>query len=401
MKIKIILKNNKPLALYFILTYIDKALYFILPMAVLYFTRDSEIYNEVEYICSISNIIVPFLTFISCYAFYGYKVAEDKENFTKDYLLFSNGSIIIIGFICMLMANLVALCGYESLNGIAIYLTIRTTFYIFIQYINCYYRLIDKPIKSLIYSISINLLSFVALLVEYSIDNKNMAMNAFFIPELFAMAFVIFFIVKTRKKSRKNLYNYIKFIFAALKFSWPIVLNSTIVAFVANYGKVYAYNFLTDYEMYSLSFLLRIVMVIEMAHASIVSFFSKELYIKGFTKKFIMTYSMIMIVTIIGVSGFMYLYNFIFSQQKIPLDGTFIIIISYAVLHMIGAVIEIDYGRKNKNSQIFIVSIISCIIYLFLIFCVGIKNIYTVSIYMVIYMLIYVLLLIVVRRRKT
>lgn len=397
MNVRRMLIKNKTLLLYFILTYFDKGLYFILPMAVLYFTKDSSTYNKIEYICSITNILVPFLTFISCYSFYGYKEARDKRRFTQEYLLFSNSATIAIGIGCMVVTNLMSLCGFSSMDGIAIFLSIRTTFYIFVQYINCYYRLVDKPIKSLFYSIVINFISLITI-AALSFINDGFVIQGFFLPELLTIVFSIIFIVNT-KQDNVNFLTLGAFIVSAIKFSWPIVLNSTAVAFVANYGKVYAYNFLTDYEMYCLSFLLRIVMLVEMAHASLVSFFSKDIYIKGFTKKFIITYSSIMLFTILVVSGLMYIYDYVFAEQYIPLDGTFYLIIFYALLHMIGAVIEIDYGRHNKNTYIFVISVISCAIYVLMIFVFGIRSIYTISIYMVIYMMIYVVLLSVMRRR--
>lgn len=398
MKIKDVLKSNKDLFLFFILTYIDKGLYFILPMAVLSLTKDSIIYNKVEYICSISNIIVPFASFVSCYSLFGYKEADDKNKFIDDYRFYSSIVTLMGGLICLVISNLLLFAGIKSLESITFYLTIRTMFYVFIKHINYYYRLKDTPIKSLLYSIFVNLFSLTALVICYLGHKNKFVIGCFFVPELSVIFFEIYCIIHQRKKKHSML-GFGKFILSSMKFAWPIVINSTVVAFVANYGKVYAYNFLTNFEMYELSFLLRIVMIIEMAHASLIAFFSKEVYLKGFTKKFIITYTTIIIFVVIGVTGVMYLYNLFFTDQSIPLDGTFILIITYSLLHMVGAVIEMDYGRHNKNTYIFILSTVSCCVYLFMIFVVGIKNIYTISAYMVIYMLLYVVLLASIRKK--
>lgn len=397
MNVRKMLRNNRSLFLYLFLTYLDKGLYFILPIAVLYFTKDSSIYNKVEYICSITNILVPFLSFISSYSFFGYKEAKDKRIFIQEYLLYSNSAVIAVGIACMVLANLMALCGFNSMDGIALFLSIRTTFYVFVQYINCYYRLVDKPVKSLFYSIVINITSLITIAGLFLVNGNKFATEGFFLPELLAIVFSILFIVRS-KRDKVDFSSIRVFIINATRFSWPIILNSTAVAFVANYGKIYAYNFLTDYEMYCLSFLLRIVMIIEMAHASLVSFFSKDIYLKGFTKKFLITYSSIICFTIVGVSCLMHIYNCVFAERYIPLNGSFWLVIFYALFHMIGAVLEIDYGRNNKNIYIFIISAISCSIYIFMIFVIGIRNIYTISLYMAIYMLVDVILLSIMRR---
>lgn len=49
-KIKQIICNNKELAIFMSLTYIDKFLIFLLPLFVLYVTNDTNCYNDIEYI---------------------------------------------------------------------------------------------------------------------------------------------------------------------------------------------------------------------------------------------------------------------------------------------------------------------------------------------------------------
>lgn len=378
--------NNKSFITYIAVVYIDKAIYFLLPMLVLYAYNDKLRYNEVEYICSISNIIVPFLTFISSYAFYGYKIADDKGHFIEQYINFSSISAILVSSLTFVGCITAKKLGVKGVESVELYVALRTGFYLYVQYLNGYYRLIDKPVKAVMCSILVNCLS-AAILVLFRLLGIGQALNAFFIPETVFAVVALHFIFKS--DASFTLPKYWDFILRSIRFAWPIVISSGAVAFVTNYGKVYAFNFLSQNEMYSFSFVMRLVMLIQMAHSAVVSFFSKDLYLNGYTKKFIIYYSFTVFCSVSGSFVVMLLYNKFFAKQIIPIDSTVLLIFLYTILHLLGTVFEIDFGRNNKNIYILIFSLCACAVYMILVFAVGVTNTTTLAAYMIAYALVY------------
>ena len=97
--LKNIYKNNKDLATFAVLNYVDKFLVFLLPLTVLYITHDRESYNSIEYVYSIANVIAPFFIFFSSYAFYGYKLSLEESGdsgYVGLYRKYSSFAIIIL-----------------------------------------------------------------------------------------------------------------------------------------------------------------------------------------------------------------------------------------------------------------------------------------------------------------
>ena len=387
--------HNRTLLIYVFVTYLDKVLIFLLPILVLYIAGDETSYNTVEYICSIANIIVPFLTFISSYAFYGYKTAENKSYFTNSYICYSSVSTLVVGALTLFIAFILRIFNVKGTEELETFIAIRTMFYLFVQYVNSYYRLIDNPVRSLIYSILINIASAITICL-LTVMKMPYIVGAFFYPETLSGVMAVVLFLKNRHYFQIK--DYGRFILESIKFAWPIVMNSTAVAFVANYGKVYAFNFLTSYEMYCLSFVLRIAMILQMAHTSVISFFSKDIYLKGYSKKFLYSYISIIGVSFVGTLFVLIGYNSFFARQVVPLNLTTWLVFLYTIIHMIAAALEINFGRNNKNIYIFIIASISCIVYLSLIFVIGVQNTAQLALYMVIYMLTYLILLIVTWR---
>lgn len=390
MKVFNLLKKNLSLFVFICFSYLDKALVFLLPVIVLYVSQSESAYNDVEYICSIANIVVPFLTFISAYSFYGYKVSDDKHGFVEHYRVYSSLTILFIGIVSLVITYVAGAFNVPGIRLLELYISIRIAFYIFTQYFNSYFRLIDQPIKALFVSVGVNVLSGIALFFTVVLGGQGV-LQAFFYPELITAIAAGIIVAKNFKSFRVR--QFIIFIWDAVRFAWPVVLSSTAVAFVANYGKVYAYNFLSDYEMYCFSFILRIAMVLQMSHASLISFFSKDIYMKGYTKKVVISYITVMLASLGAVFALLVGYNMFFAKTVIPIDATCFLVLLYTLLHMVGAVLEVNYGRNNKNVYIFIFSAIACAAYLFLIYLVGVSNVMTLALYMVVYMAIYLALL--------
>ena len=312
MKIIRTIKKNRNLLWYVIFSYLDKALYFILPMLVLYIARDDEAYNSVEYICSIGNIIVPFFMVVSSYAFYGYKLSlEDKDSgYVNAYRSYSSFIIILLSIVGIVTAFVAPLVVSSLTLLISLMILIRFVYQQTINNNNAFYRLIDKPARFLVYTISGSLLS-VVLVYFFHLDQRY-TLVAFFLPQLVVSILCLNVFRGIQFFSLKSFWDYFakSFIYA-----WPIVVNCTIVAFVMNYGKIYAYNYLSSYDMYNFSYIMRISLVIQMAHASLISFYGKELFVKGYSVSFYKKYCLVIgsafVLSVICLFVFNHFVNFV------------------------------------------------------------------------------------------
>lgn len=389
-------KNNKDLATFVVLNYIDKFLVFLLPLAVLYITQDRECYNAIEYVYSIANVIAPFFVFFSSYAFYAYKISVEKneDGFICNYRSYNSFFIIALFIIGLGVAFLAPLV----VSSLTLLLSFLILFrFVYIQTINnnnAYYRLIDKPARFLVYTISGSIFS-IALVYLFHLDQRY-SLIAFFVPQL-VVSIICLNVIKDAKYF--TIAGFRDYFVSSFKYAWPIVVNCTIVAFVMNYGKIYAYNYLSSYEMYNFSYIMRISMVIQMAHASLISFYGKELFVKGYSLSFYKKYLLVMGSAFALSVICLYVFNF-FVTDKLTINITTFLILLYTLLFSLGASFEMWYGRRNQNRVILYISIFCCLIFFGLIFIVGVESLSSLALYMVIYALLYLLLLIFVAKVK-
>lgn len=388
------IKEEKELARYVVLNYTDKFLVFLLPLAVLFVSGDRNIYNDIEYVYSIANLIIPFFLFISTYSFYGYKKISspnDCKSYIKDYDFFCSFTILL----SLLLGSILIVI----INRINTFLSQYLLFFVLIRFVNleftnyygAYYRLIDKPSRLLFFSIICSLISlFFATIC--SILGRGV-LFAYFLPQLFlSLIFIrMVLICRHNKELLRRYYNYVR---ESVIFSWPLIINCTIVAIVVNYGKVYAYNFMSSYEMYNFSYIMRISIIVQMAHASLMAFYGKKLYLNGYDMPFCKRYVIIITTALILSLVSLYVFNMFSTENKLRIDLTALIVLLYTFIHCCGAATEVYFGRNNRNRIVLYLSLFSSVIYGLLLLLFD-KTILLFSVSMVAYSLIYFISLIV------
>lgn len=130
-----------------------------------------------------------------------------------------------------------------------------------------------------------------------------------------------------------------------------------------------------------------------MAHTSMIAYYGKELYIKGYSSSFYKKY-----LIVIGIAFFLsiillFAFNIITTFDKLTIDTTTYLILVYTFIHCCGASLELFFGRVNLNRSILAMSVISCAVFCFLIFVCGVNSLQTLAVYMVVYSLVYLILL--------
>lgn len=356
-KVLLVVKNNSSLLVFTFLNYFDKFVAFSLPLIILYLVKDVSLYNNIEYVLSVASLVVVLIDLgLKSYFLYGYSQNPiDSKSYIENvatyfYSLFFLYSIIGI---CLTILTLTT----NVLNGFMPFIIIRVLVLFFISFFSIYYRLIDKPQNILFYSIFINLLTIVGVLIYYKYMNGK-ELFYFFIVQLFFLIYIFFkSLRKIEYKKFRNGWIYIK---KALVYSWPLILNVLIVTFINNYGKIYAFHNLSEGDMYSFSYVLRFAMIIQMAHVSVVAFYSKALFTDrsaSFNFQIYKTYNLFIFLAIGLMFGILFFINNLGIIPEIPVNFLVVIILSYVFLWCQQAFFEQYLNKLNKNKYLLLFSV--------------------------------------------
>ena len=367
----ILSKKHKSLFKFVFLNYLDKGLSFILPLLILYLTSNIELYNNIEYIFSIASIIAVLVELGGrIYIFYAYTHDDSEhreqllENVKKSYLLL-NSIYIAISFIFII-------CNRLALANIVLYLiVIRSLFLFFINSYANFSRLKDKPQNVLYFSICINIISILVIVLFYkqSDDNIEYSLFLFFITQILFLIYLS--LIGLKHFNQRNIKFTLKYIRKAFLFSWPVILNLLLITFINNYGKILVFNNFSDYEMYSFSYMLRISMIIQMAHSSIIAFYSKEVYLdskKNINKKIYQTYILFLILAMLGCVSIVLVINKLDIIPPIEVNSTTLFLILYVFFWCQYSYFEQYLGKYNRNRWILYISCFGLFVYCTLLF---------------------------------
>ncbi len=338
------------------LSYFDKAVIFLLPILVLQLFKDQTVYLSIEYIYSITIVIIPFLDLgLIGFFFYIHRNRKNKREIINEVT-----KIFHIIYIVLFTLGIGIICIHffvYSIDDYIVYIVSRAIFLSTFAFFSSYYRLKNKPEKGLFVTISANGISLIFLFI-YVLLGLEFNLWLIFIGQIL---FCVLYFLKTSRylilkwsKYYKNL-QFGSLIKSSLLFSWPTILQVFIMLYIANYGKIHALDNMSLNDGVLLSLVQRFSMIIFLTHSSLLAYFIKELYsaedILSIKKKTLLKYlyllmtSVVLVVLIIGA----YL---IYNIDVYDLKRAFIIsglIIIYSFLSCFFSYLEMHYGRENKN----------------------------------------------------
>lgn len=363
-KVWLSVKSNKSLLTYTFINYFDKFITFSLPLIVLYLIKDINLYNNVEYILSFANVgVVVAELGTRLYFLYGYRIRKEEskayiERVTTYFywVFFLYSTLGILTFSASLFLS--------SISNLVPLIFIRVLVLYFINFFSVYYRLIDRPQNILFFNILINVLTIVFVMMCYNFLGSTQPFY-FFLAQLLFLIYIFFKSVKKIQLTQLNgLINYIQ---KAVSFSWPLVINILIVTFINNYGKIYAFNHFTEGEMYNFSYVLRLAMIVQLAHASVITFYSKAIITDKTNKlnyQIYKAYNVFIFVAVILVFFILIAINMTSFVPRIPIDINVLIIIAYVLLWCQQSFFEGYLSRMNKNKLVLIFSVIGSVVYI-------------------------------------
>jgi len=353
-KINSLLNKNKDVLFYTAINYVDKALFFILPLLVLELLNDKSTYNTIEYIYSIASIIATFVDGGGrSYYFFAYRNTENRRGLViRKFRLF----LKIVGLLLIILsvwAGVSKLLGYEWL--LFSYIGVRAIYIYVSSFLNYHFRLQDKPSKIFKVTLSVSLASILIVLIWYFLG-AQLPLYMYFLP-MFLMEIAIIVNQKNFKPNEHD-YDYVK---KAFKFAWPLLINVILIALVNNYGKIYSYQNLSEQEMFELSFTLRIAFVIHIAHSSVYGFLAKKIYVNDSMSTMVSVikqYSLFLFIAFAGAAVLLYGYIMIINDGQM-FEIAWVWIFVYTLLWCYLGFFEGFLSKYNKNDKILIFTLIS------------------------------------------
>jgi hypothetical protein len=393
-------RQKKGLIGFFLLTYFDKGLSFALPLSILFILRDKPLYALVEVAFSYATIAVVLAELgLSSYLFWGYKASLDKDEFVIKAQVFFGALVLAYSVLAILV--FIGLNFYDpTFRMLFVLIATRTLFVFYTNFYSNIYRLQDRPSRIYLTTTSINLSSFVLLVVAYYFYKGNEIVY-FFLPSMILVGTIgIGFLFKIERFGVRYFFAFQK---SALTFSWPIILNVLLMSFINNYVKIYAYGHLSEQDMVQASYALRLGLIIQLSHAAYASYFSKSLFMdpsKKFNFSVFRQYSMVLSFSLCVVVGAILFTNYFLAPRiYIPLNIITALFIGYIIIWCYIGYLELYFGVMNANRSILVYSVVSSIAYISLLELGGELNLFHLALFMVVAALVNLVLVIIGLRR--
>ncbi|MEZ4792893.1 MAG: hypothetical protein R2783_05385 [Gelidibacter sp.] len=347
--------KNKSLFSFMALSYFDKAIIFLLPLLVLQLFKDQTVYLSIEYIYSITIVVIPFLDFgLSGYFFYLYRNAQDKKKVINDITRLFH---LVYFALCIVGIALIVVHYFIfKIDDYIIYIVSRAVFVMTFSFLASYYRLINKPHKGLYVTIVANVLSLLFLFI-YVFLGLQFELWLIFIGQI--LFCIVYFIKVARDVILKwsRVYKKLQIsptIKQSLLFSWPSIIQVFIMMYIANYGKIHALDNMSLDDGTLLSLTQRFSMLIQLTHASVLAFMIKEMFVSGHEKeiqkgilfKYLLLLTASTFAVLAMIIGYLVYYDYEFGNV------VFIVlaITIYTYIWCITSYLETYYSRENKNS---------------------------------------------------
>jgi len=370
---------KKDFFIYILLSYIDKLIYFLLPIGIAFLVPDKKIYNDLEYILSIAILLSIFLEGgLRIYIFYYFKENPDTASISKIQSYYDFHLTIVT----LLLISVILYTYFLKINVyyFLFLISCRVLYLMFFNFYSYYYRIKDRPSKTFIISIPLNVIIIIILLLTYN----HYVLDYFFIPQIILIVLYLTFRFKNYLKF--NIHDYWNYLKSAFIYSWSIMINVLLLNLLNQFSKIYTYNYLSSSEMFSLSFILRIMMIIQLGSTSFIAYYSKDMYLvedrKRLRKIFynyvllVLSANIIVIILYVGLD----LIHFI----KISDYGLLSILSVYMIFWSFQSFYDLFFGKNNKNFVALFISTLSSITMILILLLYPNINIYIVSLSMTI-----------------
>ena len=361
------------------------------PLLIIQIFDDKILYNQIELIYSFSvifNIVFDFG--LRGYFTYSLRKIKKRKQYSIEVLNYFNSLFLIITIVSVLCISFL----FALLNSteIIIFSLIYFRFaYLYITFFfKVYFRMISNPFYIFFINIPVNLLVILFIFYGFLFKNSNIDLVTYFFPFIIFLLVYVFYLIATLEFSIK-FSKTIEYITKSLKFYWPIILTSIISLFIGNFIKIFSFYELSPQDMTKSSLFLRILMIIQLTHASIASFYLKRNFLDKkikFNKKILVTYlrNISIITLLIYFLSPVYLNHL---KVNFTVDIIFILMSLYIYFWCVASYLEQFLTKFNFNKSILKYYILSAIVYFCVLFLTDTFDLFNISLAMFVSSFIY------------
>ena len=383
--------NFKNLYSFSVLNFSEKFLAYLCPLLIIQIFDDKILYNQIELIYSFSvifNIVFDFG--LRGYFTYSLRKIKKRKQYSIEVLNYFNSLFLIITIVSVLCISFL----FALLNSteIIIFSLIYFRFaYLYITFFfKVYFRMISNPFYIFFINIPVNLLVILFIFYGFLFKNSNIDLVTYFFPFIIFLLVYVFYLIATLEFSIK-FSKTIEYITKSLKFYWPIILTSIISLFIGNFIKIFSFYELSPQDMTKSSLFLRILMIIQLTHASIASFYLKRNFLDKkikFNKKILVTYlrNISIITLLIYFLSPIYLNHL---KVNFTVDIIFILMSLYIYFWCVASYLEQFLTKFNFNKSILKYYILSAIVYFCVLFLTDTFDLFNISLAMFVSSFIY------------
>ena len=392
------MKNNKLKKLHFenlysfsILNFLEKFLAYLSPLLIIQIFDDRVLYNQIELIYSFSIIFNIFFDFgLRGYFTYSLRKIKNKRKYSIEVLNYFNSLFLLISVLTLLLISLIFKIFDKSQLIIFLLIYFRFVYLYLTFFFKVYFRLVSNPFYIFFITIPINLLVVIFIFYGLLFNNSNIDLIIYFLPFIILLTFYILYLILSLKL-KITFYKTILFLIKSMKFYWPIILTSIISLFIGNFIKIFSFYELSPDDMTKSSLFLRILMIIQLTHASFAAFYLK----KNFLEKKIKLNKKILIMYLRNISIVTTLIYFLspiyfnYLNVNIKIDIIFILMSMYIYFWCLASYLEQFLTKFNFNRSILKYYLLSVIVYFFVLLITNSYNLISISLAMFISSFIY------------
>ena len=392
------MKNNKLKKLHFgnlysfsILNFFEKFLAYLSPLLIIQIFDDRVLYNQIELIYSFSIIFNVFFDFgLRGYFTYSLRKIKNKRQYSIEVLNYFNSLFLLISVLTLLLISLIFNIFEKSQLIIFSLIYFRFVYLYLTFFFKVYFRLISNPFYIFFITIPINLLVVIFIFYGLLFNNSNIDLIIYFLPFIILLTFYILYLILSLKL-KITFYRTILFLIKSMKFYWPIILTSIISLFIGNFIKIFSFYELSPDDMTKSSLFLRILMIIQLTHASFAAFYLKKNFLEKkikLNKKILIMYlrNITIVTTLIYFLSPIY---FNYLNVNIKIDIIFILMSMYIYFWCLASYLEQFLTKFNFNRSILKYYLLSVIVYFFVLLITNSYNLISISLAMFISSFIY------------
>jgi hypothetical protein len=275
-RIRNFLAQRKGFLRFMALNYFDKATVFAGPLLVPFLLHDKVLYNQIEYAYAVAPLLAVVLDAgVRTYFLQAYRESEDRSALVAEVGRYFHLLLLIYTLVAIVA---VALAGAFNL-GIAIVVScsIRSLFLLAQGFFQRYYRLLDLPSKAFAFSLSGGVATMLIVAVFWLLGSVLQTWQFFAAQALVTLlACVIGLRLVVAGTDWRRFLSYLR---QSLVYGWPVMVNVLAMSFLNNIGKIYAFSALPAEDMFRLSLIQRIALIVQLTHVGMIGYLEKNLFL--------------------------------------------------------------------------------------------------------------------------